>query len=177
MAKLGVVAAARAAGVSRVTIRRYIATGKLSCVLDRKGRRQIDTAELLRVFGDLSPPDRSQTGTPEGTEGTKDVTSEVTLGTVSPAPAPDTAALLAELRNRIDQLEHDRAELRRDLDAERAKVTTWTERYHELSKRLLLTDQRTPTSTPRPRRSPSSTTRPTPAPTLADVVTSWFRGR
>ena len=39
---------------SRRTIQRYIANGKLSVTRDRLGNPQIDTAELLRVFGALS---------------------------------------------------------------------------------------------------------------------------
>ncbi len=53
MAKLGVVAAAEAAGVSRHTIWRYTKSGKLSCENTPAGDRVIDTSEFVRVFGDL----------------------------------------------------------------------------------------------------------------------------
>lgn len=55
VAKVGVVAASRAAGVSRATVNRYIKSGKLSATRDRKGKLAIDTAELTRVFGELQP--------------------------------------------------------------------------------------------------------------------------
>lgn len=51
MAKLGVMAAARAANVHRATITRYCRRGLLSCESDANGKRLIDTAELGRVFG------------------------------------------------------------------------------------------------------------------------------
>ena len=43
--------AASLAGVSRTTIHRYASTGKLSMTGDK-----VDTAELIRVFGDISEP-------------------------------------------------------------------------------------------------------------------------
>ena len=39
---------------SRRTIQRYIASGKLTVVSDALGKTQIDTSELIRVFGTLS---------------------------------------------------------------------------------------------------------------------------
>lgn len=39
---------------SRRTIQRYIANGKLTMVRDTLGKPQIDTTELIRVFGSLS---------------------------------------------------------------------------------------------------------------------------
>jgi len=39
---------------SRRTIQRYIANGKLTTVRDTLGKPQIDTAELIRVFGSIS---------------------------------------------------------------------------------------------------------------------------
>lgn len=160
MATLGVVAAARAAGVSRATINRYLKAGKLSC----NGQRQIDTAELLRVFGPLQPA----------------ATTAATTDTVAVIPsqqpraqAPDTTALLAELRRQIDRLEADKAELRRDLDAERDE----RRRLVGIIERAQITDQRAaPAPTPRqPRRRPTPTPAPA-APTIADLLVSWLRG-
>ena len=39
---------------SRRTIQRYIASGKLTMVIDTLGKPQIDTTELIRVFGAIS---------------------------------------------------------------------------------------------------------------------------
>lgn len=41
---------------SKRTIQRYMSSGKLSYVINRQGYKEIDTSELIRVFGDLSPP-------------------------------------------------------------------------------------------------------------------------
>lgn len=54
MVMLSISGAARAAGKDRGTIKRYINSGKLSCSKDAAGNPQIDTAELLRVFGTLA---------------------------------------------------------------------------------------------------------------------------
>lgn len=48
--------AAQLVGVSRKTIQRYCKSGKLSFSRDRQGLPQIDTSELMRVFGDLKEP-------------------------------------------------------------------------------------------------------------------------
>ena len=53
MAQLRIAAAARAAGKDRGTLNRYIKSGKLSTSKDSTGCLVIETAELLRVFGEL----------------------------------------------------------------------------------------------------------------------------
>lgn len=53
MAKLNISQAAKASGKSRSTIQRHIKSGKLSVSQDATGNIEIDTAELLRVFGEL----------------------------------------------------------------------------------------------------------------------------
>ncbi len=47
---------AELAKVSRRTIQRYVKNGKLSVTKDHLGNPRIDTAELIRVFGQLSHP-------------------------------------------------------------------------------------------------------------------------
>jgi hypothetical protein len=54
MALLSISAAARVVKKSRGTIHNYLKTGRLSSVIDTDGHTKIDTAELLRVFGELS---------------------------------------------------------------------------------------------------------------------------
>ncbi len=53
MALLDITAAAKAAGVSRPTLYRKMAEGVVSWDVDHQGKRRIDSAELLRVFGPL----------------------------------------------------------------------------------------------------------------------------
>ena len=58
--------AAQQAGISRSTLYRAIRTGRISVVAMPTGRRGIDMAELIRVFGPLQPKtvQREQNGTP-----------------------------------------------------------------------------------------------------------------
>ena len=58
MAILTPTQAAKAAGIGRSTLYRYLSKGKLSATQHPKGGRGIDTAELERAFGPLE-----QTGT------------------------------------------------------------------------------------------------------------------
>jgi len=53
MALLNLTAAARAAGVNRSTIARAVKTGRVSSTTNEAGEKCIDTAELMRVFGQL----------------------------------------------------------------------------------------------------------------------------
>lgn len=57
MSTLGLREAARAAGVSRQTIYRYAAAGRLSVTQRQDGTQGVDTAELMRVFGPLRDPE------------------------------------------------------------------------------------------------------------------------
>src|SRR5712692_3660787 len=59
MPEVNISEASRLSGVSRKTIQRYIAQGKLSATVDGTGGRtdrSIEISELVRVFGDLSHP-------------------------------------------------------------------------------------------------------------------------
>lgn len=53
MALLSTNDAARVAGVSRRSIQRAIKEGRLTAMTDGDGNRVIDTAELIRVYGEL----------------------------------------------------------------------------------------------------------------------------
>lgn len=58
MAKVSISEAARLAGRSRSTLyEQYIKKGKITVERDFEGRKQIDTSELLRVFGSIQLPD------------------------------------------------------------------------------------------------------------------------
>lgn len=56
MAVVSISEAARLTGKSRKTIQRYVADGRISMSQHVAGRSGIDTAELVRVFGELSRP-------------------------------------------------------------------------------------------------------------------------
>lgn len=56
MAQMTVRQAAEQVGVSRQTMFRKIKDGTVSATVDHQGQKQIDSAELLRVFGALQAP-------------------------------------------------------------------------------------------------------------------------
>ena len=58
MAKVTISDAVGLTGVSESKIRRDIKSGKVFSEKDEKGHRRIDTAELDRVYGNLTPPER-----------------------------------------------------------------------------------------------------------------------
>ena len=60
MTKVTISEAVGLTGVSESTIRRDIKSGKVSSEKDEKGHRRIDTAELHRVYGNLTPPPERQ---------------------------------------------------------------------------------------------------------------------
>ena len=54
MTQVSISKAARLAGCTRSNLyKTYIHTGKLTVTKDHQGKPQVDTAELLRVFGSL----------------------------------------------------------------------------------------------------------------------------
>lgn len=53
MAKLNISQAAKVSGKSRSTIQRHIKSGKLSVSQNAAGETEVDTSELLRIFGEL----------------------------------------------------------------------------------------------------------------------------
>lgn len=54
MAQVSISEAARLTGKSRRTIQRYVATGKLSLSHSDATEKNIDTSELIRVFGEIN---------------------------------------------------------------------------------------------------------------------------
>lgn len=56
MPELNATQAAQLFGKSRMTIHRYVTTGRLSSRLDVDGKRLIDLSELIRVFGEPNRP-------------------------------------------------------------------------------------------------------------------------
>lgn len=57
MTQLSIQQAADKVGVTRQTIYKKINDGELSATVDRKGNKQIDVSELLRVYGNLLSDD------------------------------------------------------------------------------------------------------------------------
>lgn len=113
MAFLTVRQAAEQVGISRQTMFRKIKEGKVSAVKDCFGQLEIDTAELLRVFGALQSPTVSDTTLHDGVR-------------VSPKTeeTPATVAQQIEIERLRAQLELKTAELamtRERLDEAKAR--------------------------------------------------------
>lgn len=56
MAKVGIREAAQMVGKSHKTLYNHIATGRVSATKNHDGKLEIDTSELIRVYGALQPP-------------------------------------------------------------------------------------------------------------------------
>jgi hypothetical protein len=55
MALVSKTEAAKLAGITRPTFYRHISKGKVSVVDNKDGTQSVDTAELMRVYGELKP--------------------------------------------------------------------------------------------------------------------------
>lgn len=94
MAQLTVRQAALQVGISRQTMFRNIKDGKVSATIDRNGKKQIDSTELIRVYGDLTPQIVSDTTRPDSSR----------VSATAP-PLPAYVALQVELSQVKAQLE------------------------------------------------------------------------
>lgn len=63
MAKVPISDALKLLDVSRSTLYRDIDNGKVSATSDESGKKVVDTAELVRVYGELDMPSHSENGT------------------------------------------------------------------------------------------------------------------
>ena len=93
MTILSITAAALAAGLDRRTLQRAIKAGRISATVDAAGRRGVDVAELLRVYGPL--PGTPQ-ASPQGPEAARPQTAPV---------ASIHTELVDVLRQQVRQLE------------------------------------------------------------------------
>ena len=130
MAQLSISDAARVAGVSRVTLHRYIKAGKLSRTPDGL----IDTAELLRIGMVLHPDTVYQPVTVQ-----QDVTPPV-----SPADTATLQQLISVLQRELEAA-HAREQAARDREALLLQIL---QQVQQQSQRLLEAGQPPPVSTP-----------------------------
>ena len=118
MAKVTVTEAARLAGLGRQQLYRgYISTGKISVERDHQDRPRIDTAEILRVFGEMK-------GTPEATLNGHNANSErrhADSGLQAVVEAKDE--LISELRERLREAGEREGWLRQQLVRAQAVLT------------------------------------------------------
>lgn len=109
MAELTLREAARQVGVSRQSIYRMVKDGRLTATVRHDGQKVVDTAELLRVFGSLSPRQSPET-TASGDSPRQPATA--------PATPPVIQAMTAEDRRREVEIANREA-LRAELAAAR----------------------------------------------------------
>ena len=79
MTKLTVIQASRAGYAGRATIYRKLKAGLLNTEADNEGTTVIESAELIRVFGEPQPPRETSTETPFDTAETERLQAENTL--------------------------------------------------------------------------------------------------
>lgn len=117
MAQLNITQAAKAAGIARRTLQRHIEKGKVSYETGEHGGKLIDTAELIRVYGDLKEP-----VTPDAVRQGGQVAHQTT---------PDDAPLkqrITDLEKMVDELRVDKEQYR----AENKKLLTIVEQQTRL---------------------------------------------
>ncbi|MCH8294676.1 DNA-binding protein [Candidatus Poribacteria bacterium] len=104
MAKLNITQAAKTVGVHRSTIQRHIKQGLISCQVNGNGEKVIDTAELIRHYGELKEP-----ATPDAVLHDDAMQHHAT---------PDATGILQEkislLEQHISELQKDKEEWRKD---------------------------------------------------------------
>ncbi|EPT8944897.1 helix-turn-helix domain-containing protein [Cronobacter dublinensis] len=135
MALHSVTEAAKMAGVTRRTIYRYLKSGKLSAAVTNDDTTQIETSELLRVFGSLSQPEAEEVSTesqgnePEYVTRLLDemsrlreiIESQQTLLLEDKQSREQQNAERQQQNELIEQLQRERDALSQALDAERNK--------------------------------------------------------
>lgn len=135
MALHSVTDAAKMAGVTRRTIYRYLKSGKLSAAVTGSDTTQIETSELLRVFGSLSQPEAAEVSTesqgnePEYVTRLLDemsrlreiIESQQTLLLEDKQSREQQSAERQQQSELIEQLQRERDALSQALDAERTK--------------------------------------------------------
>ena len=109
MSQVNITQAAKLAGLSRSHFQKnYIKTGKITVSRDNKNRPQIDTAELLRVFGELhhTPPHTIEAHTITQHHTPNEHTTEIELLKQQLA---DSQQREKEVQRRAEQQEQDAA--------------------------------------------------------------------
>jgi cytochrome P450 len=136
--------AEKIAGVSRATLARYVADGKLSAGKDGQGHNTYDAAELQRVFSDTF--DLRRLETPDAQDGmSPDETGQESLrdGAVLATLTVEKRYLSEErdrLREEVERLRRELGEERRKRDEERTEFVSLLRQNQETVRQL--TDQR-----------------------------------
>ncbi len=129
MAVHTVTEAAKLAGVTRRTIYRYIKQGKLSTVVTGSESTQIDTSELLRVFGSLSQQEAPKVSTGSQVEEPEYVTRLMAeMSQIRDLVQGQQQLLLEDkietqkLREQVTGLQNERDSVAQELDKVKAEL-------------------------------------------------------
>lgn len=125
MALVSIIEASKLAKVSRKTIYKHLKEGTLSSSENSHGHKEIDTSELIRVFGSihLEPPTEVTSGDKENDEKKQGVTQGDTPKNFE--TLIENARLKAEnnqLRERLDEAKEDKERLFAQLSEAQATV-------------------------------------------------------
>ncbi len=120
MAMVSKAEAARIAGVSRTTIHRYVKQGKISAVSG-----DIETAELMRVFGDLSLDSGEQV---EQSSGGEHPVTQRTGRSVTSSERKELQDRITQLEALVSDLKRDKTTLQREKDDLMSMLKTEQER-------------------------------------------------
>ena len=94
----------RLSGKSKMTVYRMINEGKLSVTVDNTGKKRIQVAELIRVFGELHKPDTSN--------GNSDENNKNDTVTERPKESNNDTSLIVTVLQ--EQLEREREQSQRE---------------------------------------------------------------
>ena len=135
MTRVSISEGARLAGVSRSTLNRHLKDGALSKYRDNAGRPYVETSELMRFYGELSQPDRTeQDGV--GQRGTAHIRQNVS--------DLEHKLITAEVALDLERVRREAEQDRREAAEEAA--AKWQAQAERLT--TLLTDQRQTTTQP-----------------------------
>ena len=130
----------RLTGKARSTIRRDLASGRLSVTVRPDGARAIETSELARVYGPLQKPQKQNSTELQPEPGSRMKQS---------MPLEAILQRLGEAEVRAARAEGERDALRELADHARQDAAAWRERADNADR--LLADLRTPSELPKAR--------------------------
>lgn len=125
MGKMSPASAAKAWNISRTVIYERMKKGELSYTKDASGKRQIDSAEMLRVFGEPHAKD-----------------SPPVLESVNPVPSADSTALIEALKDQISTLKIQTETLSEQLKVKDAQLSQRDDQVQSLIDQLSEVSQR-----------------------------------
>jgi hypothetical protein len=147
--------AERIAGVSRATLSRYVADGKLSVHKDGQGQNRYDASELQRVFPDSFDLKRLERPAPRDGASSDDTGDEAPRDNAALASLSVEKRYLIEERDRLreeaERLRRELADERRSREGERAEFMALIRQHGETVKQLTDQSQKPPAAPPRQR--------------------------